>query len=323
MCIGPRGGRLVSGSLRSALEHGLEHQLLDPGAMRERLPLFELEPEWWGVAESNAGFLFPERCIEAHLTIAERHGATVRFDQPVRRISQDTSGVLVEAAMETLRADRVVVTAGAWNARLVPQLAPLLHVDRVPLFWFEPKSHHADLAGLPVNIIDGEVSRGCYGFPYLPEQGLKVASLGTGNACDPDRVDRITSREDEAPVRDFLRRYLPCGDGELRATKACMYTISPDEHFIIGMDGRVVYASACSGHGFKFSSVMGEILADLATTAGTAHDIGFISRGRFPRCRPPPRSRREVRRTRGHSRRGTCWRGSDRSDRTLHDAPRG
>ena len=281
VCIGPRDGRLVSGSLRSAVEHNLEHELLDPDALRGRLPLFQLDPGWWGVAEKNAGFLFPERCIAAHLTLAERHGATLRFNEPVRRISQDRSGVVVETARETLRADRIVVTAGAWNARLVPQLAPLLHVDRVPLFWFEPKSHHEELARLPVYIIDGGVTRGCYGFPYLADQGLKVATLGTGVACDPDLVDRTTSAEDEAPVLRFLQDHLPCGDGEQRASKVCMYTISPDEHFIIGMDEPVVYASACSGHGFKFSSVVGEILADLAMTATTSHEIGFISRSRF------------------------------------------
>ena len=281
VCIGPREGRLVSGSRRSAVEHSLAHELLDPAALRDRLPLFQLDPGWWGVAEESAGFLFPERCIAAHLSLAERHGASLRFDVPVRRISQDRSGVVIETARETLRADRAVVTAGAWNSRLVPQLAALLHVDRVPLFWFEPKSQHEELARLPVYIIDGDVTRGCYGFPYLPDQGLKVATLGTGVACDPDRVDRTTSREDEAPVRQLLRDHLACGDGDLRASKVCMYTMSPDEHFIIGMDGRVVYASACSGHGFKFSSVMGEILADLATTAKTSHDIGFISRSRF------------------------------------------
>jgi sarcosine oxidase len=281
LCIGPRDGRLVSGSSRSAVEHGLEHELLDPTALQKRLPLFRLGTGWWGVAEENAGFLFPERCIEAHNTLAERHGATLRFDEPVKRIGQDRTGVVVETARETLRADRVVVTAGAWNTRLVPQLATLLHVDRVPLFWFEPRSDHDALAKLPVYIIDGEVTRGCYGFPYLPDQGLKVATLGTGIPCDPDLVDRATSANDEAPVREFLRDHLPCGDGTLRSSKVCMYTMSPDEHFIIGMDGRVVYASACSGHGFKFSSVVGEILADLAITSKTSHDIGFISRDRF------------------------------------------
>ena len=281
VCIGPRDGRLVSGSIRSAVEHGLEYELLDPAALHERLPPFALDTGWWGVAEHNAGFLFPERCIEAHNTLAERHGATLRFDEPVRRISQDRSGVVVETARASLRADRAVVTAGAWNARLVPQLAPLLHVERVPLFWFEPKDHHRELAKLPVYIIDGGVTRGCYGFPYLAEQGLKVATLGTGIGCDPDQVDRTTSALDEAPVRRFLRDHLPSGDGALRASKVCMYTMSPDEHFIIGVDGRVVYASACSGHGFKFSSVVGEVLADLATAGRTAHDIGFISRDRF------------------------------------------
>jgi sarcosine oxidase len=281
VCIGPQGGRLVSGSRRSAMDHGLEYELLDPAALRDRLPLFRLDTGWWGVAEPNAGFLFPERCIAAHLTLAERHGADLRFDQPVRRIARDGSGVIVETEGEKIRADRVVVTAGAWNSRLLPQLSALLHVDRVPLFWFEPVADRDDLARLPVYIVDGEKTRGCYGFPYLPGQGLKVATLGTGVACDPDTVDRATSAEDEVPVREFLADHLPSRNGALRASKVCMYTVSPDEHFVIGVDGPIVYASACSGHGFKFSTVVGEILADLSTTGRTAHDIGFISRDRF------------------------------------------
>jgi glycine/D-amino acid oxidase-like deaminating enzyme len=199
-------------------------------------------------------------------------------------------------------------------------------VDRVPLFWFEPKSHHEELARLPVYIIDGEVTRGCYGFPYLADQGLKVATLGTGIGCDPDLVDRKTSLEDEAPARQFLQDHLSCGNGALRASKVCMYTMSPDEHFIIGIDQRIVYASACSGHGFKFSSVIGEILADLATKGGTPHDINFISRNRFAqriRDRLPRllRSRRGGRAPRGRSRRQRCWLDSDRPGRTRHAAP--
>ena len=281
LCIGPRDGRLVSGSLRSAMDHGLEHELLEPGSLGRRLPLFRLDPGWWAVAEPNAGFLFPERCIAAHLSWAERQGATLRFDEPVRRIRPDGHGVVVETDRATLRAGRVVVTAGAWNPHLVPDLTGLLHIDRVPLFWFEPIRDHDELARLPVYIVDGEVTRGCYGFPYLPDQGLKVATLGTGVTCDPDTLDRVTTDQDAAPVREFLRQHLPSGDGELRSSKVCMYTMSPDEHFIIGTNGTIVYASACSGHGFKFSSVMGEILADLATTGRTAHEIGFLSRRRF------------------------------------------
>ncbi len=281
LCVGPRGGRLVSGSLRSAIDHGLEHEVLDPEALARRLPLFRLDREWWGVEEPNAGFLFADRCIEAHLGWAERQGATLHFAEPVRRITAVRNGALVETDRRTVRAARVVVTAGAWNPQLVAHLGVFLRIERVPLFWFEPVGKWPELAKLPVYIIDGEVTRGCYGFPYLPDQGLKVAPLGTDVACEPDTLDRVATDDDAAPVRAFLRERVPSGNGALRSSKICMYTMSPDGHFIIGTDGPIVYASACSGHGFKFSSVMGEILADLATTGRTAHEIGFLSPRRF------------------------------------------
>lgn len=278
---GPPDGPLISGSVRSASEHHLEHEILDPEALHARMPLFRFDPEWWGVFEATAGFLFPERAIAAYLGEAERHGATLRFDSPVTTIRREAGAIAVETAAGTVRADRVVVTAGAWNGRLVPELAPLLEVRRVPLFWFEPVAEREALAKLPVYIVDSGRAHGCYGFPYLADQGLKVATHGAGTPCDPDTVDRETTAEDAAPVERFLADHLPAGQGALRSTKVCMYTVTPDEHFVIDVDDRIVYASACSGHGFKFASVIGEILADLATDGRTAHEIGFLSRRRF------------------------------------------
>ena len=278
---GPRGGALIAGSLRSAREHGLEHELLDPAALRARMPLFRFDPEWWGLFEDTAGFLFPERAIAAQQREAERHGAALRFDSPVTAIRVEAEGIAVDTVGGTVRADRVVVTAGAWNAGLLPALAPLLQVRRVPLFWFEPAAEHDALARLPVYIVDSGQAHGCYGFPYLPDQGLKVATHGAGTLCDPDTVDRATTAADAAPVERFLAEHFPAGQGALRSTKVCMYTVTPDEHFVIDADEQVVYASACSGHGFKFASVIGEILADLATSGRTAHEIGFLSRRRF------------------------------------------
>ena len=279
---GPPDGPLITGSVRSASEHHLEHEILDPTELRTRMPLFRFDPEWWGVFEATAGFLFPERAIAAHQREAERHGATLRFDSPVTAIRPEPGGITVDVAGETVRADRVVVTAGAWNGRLLPALAPLLQIRRVPLFWFEPPPAQClALSKLPVYIVDSGTAHGCYGFPYLADQGLKVATHGAGTPCDPDTVDRETTAADAAPVERFLADHLPTGQGALRSTTVCMYTVTPDEHFIIDADDRLIYASACSGHGFKFASVIGEILADLATTGRTSHEIGFLSRRRF------------------------------------------
>jgi sarcosine oxidase len=278
---GPRDGELVAGSLRSAREHGLEHELLDPAALRERLPLFRFDPEWWGLAEANAGYLLPEKAIAAHLAVAERHAAKLQFDERVIDWARDGSGVRVTTQRGTYRASKLVIAAGAWNARLLPRVAPLLQVKRVPLFWFEPVAQHETLARLPVYIVDSGLGHGCYGFPYLADQGLKIATHGAGTPADPDTLDRETHPADEAPIRAFIHDRLPVADGPVRMTKVCLYTVTPDEHFIVDVDGPVAYASACSGHGFKFASVMGEALADLALDGATRHPIGFLSASRF------------------------------------------
>jgi sarcosine oxidase len=279
--VGPRDGELVGGSLRSARDHALEHELLDPAALRARLPLFRFDPDWWGLAEATAGYLLPEKAIAGHLAVAERHGADLRFEERVTAWTHDGDGVRVTTDRGTHRAAKLVITAGAWNPRLLPRIAPLLEVKRVPLFWFEPIAEHDALAKLPVYIVDSGLGHGCYGFPYLADQGLKIATHGAGTPADPDTVDRAAHPADEAPIREFIRQRLPVADGPVRMTKICMYTVTPDEHFIVDVDGPLAYASACSGHGFKFASVMGEVLADLALDGATRHPIGFLSASRF------------------------------------------
>ena len=279
--VGPRDGELVAGSLRSARLHRLDHELLDPAALGERLPLFRFDPEWWGLAEATAGYLFTDNAIAAHQAQAERHGADLRFEERVAEWTRDGDGVRVSTDRGTYRADRLVIAAGAWNARLLPGIAPLLQVKRVPLFWFEPVADRDALARMPVYIVDSGLGHGCYGFPYLADQGLKIATHGAGTPADPDTVDREAHSADEAPIRDFIKQRLPAADGPVRMTKVCMYTVTPDEHFIVDLDGPVAYASACSGHGFKFASVMGEVLADLALDGATRHPIAFLSATRF------------------------------------------
>ena len=273
---GPPFGDLVTGSLRSARQHGLAHEELEASEAMRRFPALRLDPDWAAVFEEQAGWLAPERCVEAHLHLAERAGAMLRFGSAAS-FRLDGEGLAVEWDGGRERADRVVLTAGAWLPGLLPVLAPALSVERVPLFWFDPV---APVGPLPVWILetpDGDF----YGFPP-GEHGLKVARHGDGDPADPDTLDRTPRPADEERVRAFARRHLPAADGRLRETHICMYTRTPDGHFVIDRAGeRVVYASACSGHGFKFSSVVGEILADLALGGTTAHPIAFLSAARF------------------------------------------
>jgi len=260
--MGPPDGELVPGARRSAETHGLVHELLDAAEIHRRHPPLVPDPSWVGIAEAEAGVLAAERCIEAHLRAAERAGAVFHFGKRVDRWRVDGDGFAVETAGTTYAASSLVITAGPWIAELVPSLAPLLRVEQVPLFWFDPTG---PVSRLPVWIAE-TADGGYYGFPQ-DEHGLKVARHG------PADLER---------VRAFVRRHLPVADGALRSTHTCLYTSTPDGHFVIERrDDRVVYASPCSGHGFKFSTVVGEILADLALDGVTAHPIGFLSAARF------------------------------------------
>jgi sarcosine oxidase len=192
--------------------------------------------------------------------------------------------VRVATAHGTYAAARLLITVGAWLPRLLPDLAPHLWIERNVLFWFEPRARRDAFAALPVYIVQ-DTDRLYYGFPYDPAHGLKVAGLHFGDRADPDTVDREPSAKDEERVRSWLRRRMPDADGERRLAKVCLYTNSPDGHFIIDRDGPVTFASACSGHGFKFASAIGEILADLATTGRAGADIGFLRGDRLVEAR--------------------------------------
>jgi sarcosine oxidase len=282
---GPPNGELVAGALKSARTHDLEHEVLDTAALRERYRLFEWPDGWQAVFDRQAGWLAPERCIETHLRLAEQSGATLRFDEPIEGWEPTRDGVRVTTARGTYDAKQLVIAAGAWTGRLAPSLAPDLSVERNVLFWFEPTAERDAFARLPVYILD-DTDRLFYGFPYLDGQGVKVAGLHFGDKADPDTVDRTASAKDEERVRSWLRRRMPLANGKRRDAKVCMYTNTPDANFIVDRladNPNVVVASACSGHGFKFSSVIGEILADLVLDGATSHAISFLSAGRLVR----------------------------------------
>jgi len=280
---GPPDGQLVSGALNSARSHRLDHEVLDTRTLRERYPLFAWLEGWTGVFERQAGWLAPERCIETHLRLAERAGATFRFEEPIERWGSTFDGIRVTTRSGSYEARQLVITAGAWTAKLVPSLASQLSVERSVLFWFEPRAERDAFARLPVYIVE-DTDRIFYGFPYIEGQGVKVAGLHFGDPADADTLDRTPSADDEERVRGWLRRRVPLANGERRDAKVCMYTNTVDSHFVIDNlleDSNVVVASACSGHGFKFASVIGEILADLVLDGETEHPIGFLSSERL------------------------------------------
>lgn len=281
--VGPPDGEVVRGVLASAAEHGLEVEQWSPSEIARRHPEFAASPETTGVFEARAGYLEVERCVAAHIGAATALGAEIALGEVVRSWRADGSGVAVETDRATYRAERLIVAAGAWSPELLAGLGIRFEVLRKPLFWFHAKGN-AFGAGCPCFLFETPAGE-FYGFPALEPFGVKVAEhTGGERVGDPLDVDRELREADALRVQDFARAHLPGLKLEISQHAVCMYTMSPDKHFVLGthpQDSRVVFAAGLSGHGFKFTPVLGEALAELALTGETALRVGFFSWRRF------------------------------------------
>jgi len=284
--MGPPDGHVVAGATRAARQHGLEHETLSNAALAERFPQFRLPPQFVGVYEPRAGFLLPEKVIAAQAELALRAGAELRGREEVTHWGADEGGVVVRTPKGEYRGDRLLFCGGPWTSKLVSDLGVELVVTRQVLGWVWPRAPEAFALGtFPVwgiEAADGSLS---YGFPMIPDcPGLKVARHGRGPVTDPDAVSREATPADEAEVNDILLRHLPGGAGPLLSMRVCLYTNSSDGHFIIDSHprhARVLLACGFSGHGFKFASVIGEVLADLALNGKTELPVRFLGLERF------------------------------------------
>jgi sarcosine oxidase len=285
--IGPPDGLLVSGAKRSAEEHHLPHELLSATELEARFPAFKPLEKMMAVWEPRAGILLPELAVQAHLELAAKHGAVLRYNEPLLRwepLPRD-KGVRVVTGKATYTARRLLVSVGAWAGSLLGDLKLPLSVERQVLFWFEPRARpELFLAqNCPVYLWEYEPRHYFYGFPDLGD-GVKVALHHQGGTTQPDAVRREVDNAEIASMRELLRRFLPAAEGSLKSAVVCIYTNTPDEHFILDYHPnhpQVVIASPCSGHGFKFSSVIGEILAALLVDEGPAFDLGPFAVARF------------------------------------------
>lgn len=289
LMIGAAGSAVVAGTLASVERWNLPHEVLDRAEMARRYPQFVLRDGESAVFEADAGYVDPESAVRAHLALAARDGADLRFGCAVRSWDLDRAGIVVRTDGGDFRAARLVLAAGAWTGALVPGLGVPLRVGRRVGHYLQP------LGGLdgftvdrfPVYIFECAPGDEIYGFPLLgpAEAGVKVGFHHRGRDVDPDDVDRDVSAAEQAEIRDVLRRRIPALAGAHVSAKVCLYTLTPDEHFVIdrlpGTDGRVVVAAGFSGHGFKFTPVVGEILADLVLTGRTDLPIEFLSAARF------------------------------------------
>lgn len=288
LMIGDRDSQTVAGALHSAQEHGLAYELLDAAELRRRYPPFQPASHDVALYEADAGVVLPEAGILAHQRGATKRGAELHFEEPALEWQASESGVYVRTERDTYRAERLILAPGAWAPELMADLRLPLVVERQVLYWFEPKSgYDAYQPGrFPIFIWEIENGMQFYGFPAEQSApfGVKAAYFRKGETTSPDHVDRNVREDEIEDVRGDIARLMPDLNGKLIDAKTCLYTTTPDEHFILGLHphhANVVLASPCSGHGYKFSSVVGEVLADLATAGSTHHPIALFDPMRF------------------------------------------
>jgi sarcosine oxidase len=283
--LGPTDCELVAGVRASAAQHHLAIEELSWHDLRRRFPVFTLPEHMVGVLEREAGFLDVEECVRAHIDQAIAHGAEVHSQESALSWEAGADHLTVRTTKDTYQAAALVLTAGPWAPQLLDRWgAPLRVMRQVPLWFGTADDSRFRRDVFPTYIIDADGAH-YYGFPVLDARGLKVARhYGAAELTSPAELDRTVTSADEAPVRAFLDRYLPAATGPRRHGSVCIYTLSPDHHFIIDRHpehANVALAAGFSGHGFKFAAVVGEILADLIETGRASLPIEFLRIGRF------------------------------------------
>lgn len=289
LMIGTPESPVVAGSLHSAQEHNLDYELLDAQEIHRRYPPLTPASDIVALYEHKAGFLSPEETVLAHLDRATHLGADLRFEEPVVQWEAASSGDRVEVtttkAMYT--ATRLVITAGPWTPQMLDLSLPL-EIDRQVLYWFDPIGGVDPFAPerFPIYVWQVDEQLELYGFPTQPgfPGGVKVAFVRVKSPCTPETIDRSVHQSEVMTIRHHLTSRVPALDHTLLHATTCLYTTTPDHYFVITphpVYDQVIIASPCSGHGYKFASVIGEILADLAVDGTTSHRIDMFDPGRF------------------------------------------
>jgi sarcosine oxidase len=282
LVLGDPGGVMVGGTRAGAEAHGLALRTLHGRELSAALPGLRLAGGEVGLLEERAAVLDPEACVLALQAQAMAAGAELRFHgrarlQPDAHTRRGPLAIeLVDqdgTVRSTAGADQVVVTAGAWTPGLLPAaVLPPLTVERLVTAWFRPLGDDFDAGRFPVVLWDHPLGPLAL-FPQLGQEGVKAAHHQGTPVADAEQLRREVSQPEVEVLRRHLAVAAPSAAGPLVRATACMYTNSRDGHFAIGRlgEGAVWLASACSGHGFKFAPVVGEMVADLVTGRPSRH----------------------------------------------------
>lgn len=281
----PSGHEVFEGSLESCLLHDIPHRVLNHAQINEQFPGYQLPPGHMGLLQEDGGFVLSERSIVAYANAAMSAGAEIHAREVVTGWESDQGGVRVFTDRSEYTAERLVITAGAWTSGMIPILDELAVPERQVLAWLQPLDGSLYTPEVfPVFNAYFDEGR-YYGFPVFGIPGFKVGRYHhLEEVIDPDSEIKTVTGEDEAVLRSAVERYFPKANGTTMTLKTCMFTNTPDEHFIVDLlpgNTQVAVAAGFSGHGFKFASVIGEILADLAITGETEHNIDLLKIDRF------------------------------------------
>ncbi|RSM71904.1 N-methyl-L-tryptophan oxidase [Amycolatopsis sp. WAC 01375] len=285
--LGGPDSRTVAGSLASARKWELPHELLDAAEIRRRFPTMRPADHEIALYEENAGFVVPEGSVAAHLQLAARAGAELHHEEKVLSWRQTSTGVRVGTSQNFYTAEQLVICPGAWAPELLAELGIDFTIERQVQYWFAPSGGAEPFrAGRhPIYVWEGENGRQFYGFPSHDDAGsVKVAFFRGGETCTPSTIDRTVHTDEVDEISGFVGRKMPSLPGAFLRAATCMYTNTPDEHFVISRHPaheRVVVACGFSGHGFKFVPVVGEILADLVVDGTTGHPVALFDPARF------------------------------------------
>jgi sarcosine oxidase len=283
--IGAPDGTLITGVLASIRQHSLRHELLNAEDLMRRYPAFRLPPQYQAVVQPDGGFLAAESSIHAMLALAKETGAKIRSGETIRAIEPSPAGVRIVTDHGHIDAGSAVIAVGPWIKSILPELKAPLRVTRQAMAWFLPRQPALfEPEYFPVFLMESQHGMH-YGFPLDGDGLMKVAKHHHyDETVDPDAYHRTVSTADENLIRSALADHLPDANGRRVKAATCLYTVTPDGDFIIdSLPGypHVLVASPCSGHGFKFAPVIGEILANLVTRCEPKHEIERFSLKRF------------------------------------------
>jgi len=286
LSVGEEKSAIIAGTQRAAAQHGLSLEKWSRGEVRDRYPSLRLLPDEIALFEPDGGVLDPERSVRAHLKAAAAAGAELRFETEVRTWEVTDRGATIHLADgATVSARKLILSLGPWFKKALAELGVLLRVQRNVQVWFSPATNHYQAERFPAFLLDrAGLPAPLYGFPDFGA-GIKAAFHGFGDLTSADELQReVDIERDVTPVARALDDWMPGASANFREAAPCMYSLTPDSHFVIDRHpahANVVLCGGFSGHGFKFAPVIGEIAADLALDGGSRHQIDFLSLKRF------------------------------------------